>query len=65
MTVKIIVPWAYEMTFRRVRDIEKLPNGKIKLIFRADGKPKNHSMTFPKNRTESGFEYFILEGETE
>lgn len=61
MTVKIIVPWAYEMTFRRVREIEKLPNDKIKLIFRADGKPRTHSIVFPKNRSEATYEYYIIE----
>lgn len=61
MTIKIIVPWAYEMTFRGVREIEKLPNNKIKLIFRAEGKARTHSIVFPKNRTEACYEYYILE----
>lgn len=60
MTVKVVIPWRYDMTFYRVQEIEKLKSGGIKLIFRTDEHKRLHSVSFPKNRTENNFEYFIL-----
>lgn len=60
MTVKVNIPFRYEITISGVREYEETEKGDLLLYLRAPGYARKHKIRFPRNQTERGFEYKII-----
>lgn len=63
MTIKVILPFRYDLEFRRVKRMELTDKGELLLWFRSEGYQRYHKIKFPRNKTEREFEYMILKEE--